>query len=69
MLLSLTTLFLVTGLAPRSLAGLEALEFLSSGFSLVDLKCLPLSETDDVDAFNWLIRLRVRGGEGGRSAC
>lgn len=67
-LLSLTTLFLCTGLVPCSLAGLEALDVLPSGACpLREARCLLLSDMDDIDAFNWLVRLRVRGGEDGRS--
>lgn len=70
-LLSLTTLFLCTGLVPCSLAGLEVLDVLLSGACPpIEARCLPRSDMDDVDAPNWLVRLRVRGGEGGRSmAC
>lgn len=67
-LLSLTTLFLCTGLVPCSLAGLEVLDVLPSGACPpVEARCLPRSDMDDTDAPNWLARLRLRGGEGGRS--
>jgi hypothetical protein len=66
-LLSLTTLFLCTGLVPCSLAGLDVLDILpSAACPPREARCLP-PDMDDMEAPNWLARLRVRGGEGGRS--
>lgn len=68
MLLKRTTRFL-TGLISRLAgAGLVGLEDLWSwAWTLPDLKCRRVSVAEEVDAFRALVRLLVRGGDGGRS--